>query len=94
MRQKKQECKKDVMPALYGNTRALLPAWVWEPDAQYTDALFNSEKHCFFGGLECVGNSFAYVGDIRIRTQRAAVASRRATFLATNSLQLLYVEYT
>ncbi len=33
-----------------------------------------------FGGLECVGHSFAYVflGDIRIRTQRAAVASRCA----------------
>jgi hypothetical protein len=39
----------------------------------------------FFGGLECVGHSFAYVAhfvfwrDVWIRTQRAAVASRRAT---------------
>ncbi len=43
----------------------------------------------FFGGLECVGHSFAYVahfvilGDVWIRTQRAAVASR-ATNLATH----------
>ncbi len=43
----------------------------------------------FFGGLERVGHSFAYVahfiflGDVWIRTQRAAVASRCATNLAT-----------
>jgi hypothetical protein len=42
----------------------------------------------FLGGLECVGHSFAYVAhfvflrDVWIRTQRAAVASRRATNLA------------
>ena len=42
----------------------------------------------FFGGLECVGHSFAYVEplvflrDVWIRTKRAAVASRRATNLA------------
>jgi hypothetical protein len=36
-----------------------------------------------FGGLECVGHSFAYVAhfvflrDVWIRTQRVAVASRR-----------------
>jgi hypothetical protein len=44
----------------------------------------------FFGGLECVGHSFTYVAhfvflrDVWIRTQRAAVASRRATNLATH----------
>ncbi len=44
----------------------------------------------FFGGLECVGHSFAYVAnfvilrDVWIRTQRAAVACRRATHLATH----------
>jgi hypothetical protein len=44
----------------------------------------------FFGGLECVGHSFTYVAhfvflrDVRIRTQRAAVASRRVTNLATH----------
>jgi hypothetical protein len=44
----------------------------------------------FFGGLECVGHSFASVAhfviliDERIRTQRAAVTSRRATNLATH----------
>ena len=44
----------------------------------------------FFGGLECVGHSFAYVAhfvfmkDVCIRTQRAAVASRLATNLATH----------
>ncbi len=43
----------------------------------------------YFGGQECVGHSFAYVGhfvflrDVWIRTQSAAVASRRATNLAT-----------
>ncbi len=43
----------------------------------------------FFGGLKCVGHSFAYVAyfvffkDVMIRTQRAAVASRCATNLAT-----------
>ncbi len=43
-----------------------------------------------FGGLECVGHSFAYVAhfvffrDVWIRTQKAAVASRRATNLATH----------
>ncbi len=42
----------------------------------------------FFGGLEFVGHSFAYfahlyfLGDVWIRTQRAAVASRFATNLA------------
>ncbi len=40
----------------------------------------------FFGGLECVGHSFAYVGhfdflrDFWIRTQRAAVANRAGIF--------------
>ncbi len=43
----------------------------------------------FFGGLECVGHSFAYVAhlflrDVWIRTQRASIASRRATNLAIN----------
>ncbi len=39
----------------------------------------------YFGGLDCVGHSFAYVAhfvflrDVWIRTQRAAVAKRRAT---------------
>ncbi len=43
----------------------------------------------FFSGLECVGHSFAYVAhlwflrDVWIRTQSAAVASWRATDLAT-----------
>ncbi len=44
----------------------------------------------FFGGLECVGHSFAYAAhfvfsrDVWIWTQRAAGASRRATNLATH----------
>jgi hypothetical protein len=44
----------------------------------------------FFGGLECVGHSFAYVAhlwflrDVWIRTQSTAVASWRATDLATH----------
>ncbi len=47
----------------------------------------------FFGGLECVGHSLAYVAilqfffrDVWIRTQRAAVASMHATHLATHPL--------
>jgi hypothetical protein len=51
----------------------------------------------FFGGLECVGHSFVYVAlfvvlrDVWIRTQRAAVASRLTTNLATHlpTLRLL-----
>ncbi len=44
----------------------------------------------FIGRLECVGHSFAYVAlfdflvDVWIRTQKAAVASRSATNLATH----------
>jgi hypothetical protein len=44
----------------------------------------------FFGGLVCVGRSFVNVAhfvflrDVWIRTQRAAIASRRATNLATH----------
>jgi hypothetical protein len=44
-----------------------------------------------FGGLECVGHSIAHVahhfvflGDVWIRTQRTAVASRGANNLATH----------
>jgi hypothetical protein len=52
----------------------------------------------FFGRLECVGHSFAYVAhlwflrDVWIRTQSTAVASWRATDLATHpsSLHILY----
>jgi hypothetical protein len=42
----------------------------------------------FFRGLECVGHSLVYVAhsvflrDVWVRTQRAAVASRRATNLS------------
>jgi hypothetical protein len=51
---------------------------------------FLREQYFFyvFGGLECVGHSFAYVAhfiflrDTWIRTQRAAVASRCATHLS------------
>jgi hypothetical protein len=44
----------------------------------------------FFGGLECVGHSFAYVAlfgflsDVWIRTQSTAVKSWHATDLATH----------
>jgi hypothetical protein len=48
----------------------------------------------FFGGLECVGHSFAYFAhlwflwDAWIRTQSAAVANWRATDLATHPYNL------
>jgi hypothetical protein len=50
----------------------------------------------FFGGLEFVGHSFAYVAhllflrDVWIRTQSTAVASWRATDLATHPSQLIH----
>jgi hypothetical protein len=49
-----------------------------------------NKKKKILGGLECVGHSFAYVAhfvflrDVWIRSQTAAVASRRATNLATH----------
>jgi hypothetical protein len=51
--------------------------------------------YIFFGGLECVGLSFAdvahfvFLRDLLIGTQRAAVASRCATNLATHLLDQL-----
>jgi hypothetical protein len=48
----------------------------------------------FFCGLECVGHYFAYVahfvflGDVWIRTQRAAVASRSTANSATLALPI------
>ncbi len=64
-------------------------------------------KHCqkllylyIFGGLECVGHSlrgtvahFIFLKDVWIRFQRAAVASRRTTNLATHGLEALPVIY-
>jgi hypothetical protein len=50
-----------------------------------------------FGGLECVGQSFAYVAhfeflrDVLIRTQRDTVASRRATFGVEKEDELLKI---
>jgi hypothetical protein len=49
----------------------------------------------FFGGLECAGHFFAYapifvfLGDVWIRTQRAAAASMCATNLTTHLLHLM-----
>jgi hypothetical protein len=51
---------------------------------------FNFFAIFFFGGLECVGHSFAYVahlvflGYVWIRTQKAAVTNRPVTNLATH----------
>ncbi len=53
----------------------------------------------FLAGLDCFGYSFAYIAhfiflkDVLIRTQRAAVASRRATNLATHLPRLLKYMY-
>jgi hypothetical protein len=50
--------------------------------------------YILFGGLECVCHSFAYVAhfaflrDVWIRTQRAVVARRRASSLATHLTKL------
>jgi hypothetical protein len=56
--------------------------------------------YIYFGGLECVGHSIAYVihfvflGDVWIRTHRAAVASRRTTNLATHLPYLFTLHVT
>ncbi len=59
----------------------------------WCDVTFNNALFVYFlGGLECVGYSWAYVDHFHfvflrdgwIRTQRAAVASRHATNLATH----------
>jgi hypothetical protein len=55
-------------------------------------------SNIFFGGLECpllMSPLFLFLRDVWIRTQRAAVASRRATNLATHfpSLLTLYALY-
>jgi hypothetical protein len=50
----------------------------------------------FFGGLEFVGHSFAnfahfvFLRDVWIRTQRAAVTSRRTTNLAFSALHYFF----
>jgi hypothetical protein len=52
--------------------------------------------YLFFGGLQCVDDSFAYVAhylylrDVCIRTQRAVVASTRATNLAIHLPKTFY----
>jgi hypothetical protein len=52
----------------------------------------------FLGALECAGHSFAYVAhfvflrDVCIRTQRATVASRRATNFAIH-LPFMFIIY-
>ncbi len=59
--------------------------------AQYNKHWWTAFSVYFFGGLECVGHSFAYVAhlwflrDVWIRTQSTAVASWRATDLATHA---------
>jgi hypothetical protein len=56
-------------------------------------------EYFFFGGLECVGHSFAYVAHLRflrdvwIRTQSAAVASWRATNLATHPSRIFRIVF-
>ncbi len=67
----------------------------WELQPRHhlgTSTMWNARVYFgFFGGLECaVGHPFAYVahfvflGDVWIRTQRATLASRYATKLATH----------
>ncbi len=57
--------------------------------------IYTGDTSCFifmyiFSSLECVGHYFAYVAhfvllrDVCVRTQRAAVANRRAINLATH----------
>jgi hypothetical protein len=67
---------------------------IWDPDNLQMLLWIQIIIVCiFFGGLERVGHSFAYVAhfvflrDVWIRTQRADLASRRTTNLATHLLQ-------
>ncbi len=71
----------------------LIPHWEYIL-VQRTSLLSSLSEEFFFeyfvGRLKCVGHFFAYVAqfeflrDVWIRTQRATVASRRATNLATH----------
>ncbi len=67
------------------------------PTPGKSTVLFLSNFHLFvnyFGGLECVGHSFAYVAnfvilrDVWIRTQSAVVTSRLAANLASVATHL------
>jgi hypothetical protein len=61
--------------------------WLYRQDEYLSVRIL---KELFFGGLQCVSNSFAYVAhfvflrDVRIRTRRAAVPNRHDTNLATH----------
>jgi hypothetical protein len=61
-----------------------------DPARDLIDCGFEAFFYIFFVRPECVGHSFAYVAqfvflrDVWTRTQRAAVASRSATNLATH----------
>jgi hypothetical protein len=62
----------------------------YSPRLKLNDSLLPDPSHfsfqffcIFLGGLECVAH-FVFLGDVWIRTQRAAVSSRCATNLATH----------
>jgi hypothetical protein len=73
-------------PAVLPTTKGKPAPLSREPQVELLNAPFLN----IFGGLECVGHSFAYVAHLRflrdfwIRTQSDAVASWRATDLATH----------
>jgi hypothetical protein len=81
------------MPTSFGGRR-IFTSWgvtlFYPTGAEHLHTFF---VYCF-GGLECVGNSFAKVAhfvflrNVWIRTQRVAVASRCATNLSTHLLSL------
>jgi hypothetical protein len=86
-----------VEPGLRASNRTLLLRnMFWDPAAGLENNGAGIEQmiagKLFAFGLECVGHSFAYVAyfdfvllrDVWILTHRAAVASRRATNLATH----------
>jgi hypothetical protein len=81
---------------LYGNPQIAFSIYIkihkvqLPKNCSYNPKRLHYHFFIFGGGLECVDHSFAYVAhfvflrDVWIRDQRAAVASRRATNLATH----------
>ncbi len=64
-----------------------VPHWPAENQEQLNKSVSIYEFIIWVGGLECVRHYFAHFAfliDVWIRTQRAAVACRRATNLATH----------
>jgi hypothetical protein len=87
--EKEMNCK-EAKKVAEKSTKAGEKTIIWQHFSETFSKYFSFVIIIIFGGQECVSHSFAYVAyfiflrDVYIRTQRAAVASRRATNLANN----------